>query len=63
MNRYIELETDTDTRTKNVIIRITPTEKDTLAAEAQRLGISISAFIRLLLRGWVDGVNFTKKVD
>ena len=55
MINYKELETDQQTRTENVRIRMTPVEKKRLFTEAQKLGISISAFVRLLLNSWHDG--------
>jgi len=58
-NRY--LETNQLNRTENVIVRLTPQEKTILFREAQKTGISVSAFIRLLLRNWSDGISFTKK--
>lgn len=54
-------ETDQNIRTENLIVRLTREEKNTLFREAQKAGISISAFIRLLLHNWSDGINFTKK--
>jgi len=54
-------ETDLNTRTETLIVRLTREEKNTLFREAQKAGISISAFIRLLLVNWSDGINFTKK--
>jgi len=56
-----DLETDHNTKTEYLVIRVTPQEKITFAQEAQKAGISISAFIRLLLRNWADGITFTKK--
>lgn len=55
------METDLTTRTEFLMVRMTKEEKDTLAGEAQKLGISISAFIRLLLRNWSNGITFQKK--
>ncbi len=56
-----DLETGLDTRTENVFIRLTPDEKHSLVQEAQKSGISISAFVRLLLRNWTDKITFEKK--
>jgi len=58
-NRY--LETGLDIRTENLMVRLTPAEKQRIASEAQKLGISISAFVRLLLSNWVNGVVFQKR--
>jgi len=55
------LETNLETRTENLIVRLTPEEKLSIGREAQKAGISISAFIRLLFRNWANGINFNKK--
>lgn len=34
-----------------------------LEGEARKLGISVSAFIRLLIKQWSDGIRFEKRVD
>lgn len=60
MNDINKLETDLATRTDQVIIRVTPEEKLAFVTEAQNMGISISAFIRLLLRNWSDGITFKR---
>jgi len=54
-------ETPRELRTVNIIVRLTPEEKQSLFREAQKAGISISAFVRLLMRNWADGINFSKK--
>jgi len=56
-----DLETTQEQRTENVLVRLTQEEKETLVKEAQKAGMSISAFIRLLLRNWSDGIRFEKK--
>jgi hypothetical protein len=61
MNDIIKYETDLQTRTTNVIVRLTPDEKVLLLTEAKKLGISISAFIRLLMNTWVNNLSLTKK--
>jgi len=58
---YRSLETGRETRTENLIVRLTLKEKAVFNHEAQKLGISISAFTRLLLRNWISGVKFEKK--
>ena len=55
MTDYRYSETGLRTRTEQVIIRATLEEKRVFFVEAQRLGISISAFIRLLLHNWMTG--------
>lgn len=34
-----------------------------LEEEARELGISVSAFIRLLIKQWSDGIKFEKRGD
>lgn len=57
---YKTYETGQETRTEQMIVRLTPTEKLTFFKEAQKLGISISAFVRLLLNTW-DGKKLHRK--
>lgn len=47
---------------KNTVIRFraSKTEKDDIEAEAQKLGISVSDFLRLLFRNYSDGIRFEK---
>jgi len=40
--------------------RVTSEEKASIEAEAQRLGISVSAFLRLLIKQWSDGIKFER---
>jgi hypothetical protein len=58
----INYETGQEVRTENTIIRQTPDEKRYLFSESQKLGISISAFLRMLVSAWRDGnVNINGK--
>ncbi len=59
-NEFLQYETTSEQKTENLDIRVTPAEKEMFAKEAQRLGISISAFVRLLLKNWSDQVTFKK---
>lgn len=45
---------------KVIIIRIGTEDKARVEAEARKLGISVAAFIRLLIRNWSDGITFEK---
>ena len=54
----IKYETSQQTRTENAFIRLTPDEKQELFREAQKAGISISAFVRLLLHNWTKSIIF-----
>ena len=40
---------------------VEPDEKVKIEAEAKKLGISVSAFIRLLLKQWTDGIKFERE--
>ena len=42
--------------------RVDVEEKKLIEAEAQKAGLSVSAFIRLLVRNWSDGITFEKTV-
>ena len=57
---YRIYETGQETRTEQMIVRMTPTEKQAIFREAQKLGISVSAFVRLLFNSW-DGVKLNRK--
>jgi len=57
---YRIYETGQGIRTQTLMVRLTPSEKEILATEAQKLGISISAFIRLLLSNWTNGVKIER---
>ncbi len=52
---------ETEFRTENLMVKMTPTEKATLSDAAKKVGLSISDFVRLLIRQWADGITFEKK--
>ena len=52
MNEYLRYESPQEVHTANVFIRLTPSEKKLLVTYAKSCGISISAFVRLLLATW-----------
>ncbi len=56
-----ELETAQGIRTENLMVRMTPEEKMLMVSEAQKLGISLSAFVRLILRNWAGTIKIEKK--
>ena len=45
------------------MIRISAEDKSALIAEARKVGLSVSAFIRLLIKQWNDGIKFEKKPE
>ena len=51
---YKYLETAIGVKTENLMVRLTPNEKRQLFSGAQKLGISASAFVRLLLVNWIN---------
>jgi len=57
MNKNIKYEYPQGTRTENVFIRLTPEEKRLLVTKAQQSGVSISAFVRLLLLNYTIGIK------
>jgi len=44
-----------------VRFRVTEKEKMSLEKEATNLGLTVSAFLRLLIRQWGNGIKFEKK--
>lgn len=38
-------------------------DAEKLKKEARKLGLSVSAFIRLLIKQWSDGIRFEKRGD
>jgi hypothetical protein len=46
---------------KVIRIRATAEEAETLKTESDKVGLSVSAFIRLLVRNWHDGIRFEKE--
>jgi len=44
-----------------VRFRMNAGEKEALEAEAKSLGLSVSAFIRLLIKQWTDGIKFERE--
>ncbi len=48
-------------RDKMLTIPVSEAEMDMAKESAQKLGMPVSSFIRLLLKNWADGVTFEKK--
>jgi len=46
---------------KVVRFRMDAREKEALEAEAKKLGLSVSVFIRLLIKQWTDGIKFERE--
>jgi hypothetical protein len=51
---YKDYEVGQETRTEDVRVRLTQAEKDLMQREAQKLGISMSALLRVMLNKWVE---------
>lgn len=47
-------------RSKQFLLRLTPDEHRQFQEESEKLGISISDFMRLLFRQWVNGIRFER---
>ena len=45
---------------KVVRFRMDAEGKEALEAEAKKLGLSVSVFIRLLIKQWTDGIKFER---
>ena len=48
-------------RQKICTIYLTSKEDADIKAEADKLGISVNAFFRLLFKQWIDGIRFEKE--
>lgn len=48
-------------REVKIIVRATKEEKAMAEKEARKVGMSVSAFIRLLIRQWSDGIKFERE--
>lgn len=44
----------------SIFIRLSEEDKCLAEEEAKKLGLSVSAFIRLLLKNWTNGITFQK---
>lgn len=47
-------------RDKAYLLKLTENELNSFKSEAQKLGISVASFIRLLFKQWSDGITFKK---
>jgi len=47
--------------TKVIIFKVTGEQKKAIQADADKLGLSMSAFIRLLYEQWADGIRFERR--
>jgi predicted DNA binding CopG/RHH family protein len=48
-------------RDKVLTIPVSESELELTKQEADKLGMPVTAFIRLLVKNFADGVNFTKR--
>lgn len=48
-------------RTRPLIILLTDEEKASVEDGAKKVGMTISAFVRLLIRQWADGIRFERR--
>jgi len=47
--------------TKVIIFKVTSEQKEAIKAEARRLGLNMSSFLRLLVQQWSDGIRFERR--
>ena len=47
-------------KTKAILLNLDPQDYENLHSESSKLGLSMSAFLRLLIRQWSDGITFSK---
>jgi len=45
---------------KGIFIRLSEEDKKAVEKDAMRLGLSVTAFIRLLYKQWTDGIRFER---
>ena len=48
---------------KMIRFQVSLEDAEKLEGEARKLGLSVSAFIRLLIKQWSKGIKFEKRVD
>jgi hypothetical protein len=44
----------------SILVRLSPEDKRLAETEAAKLGLSVAAFMRLLLKNWTNGITFQK---
>lgn len=50
-------------RSENLFIKLTPAEKIMLTESANKVGLNLSDFVRLLIRQWANGIKFERKQE
>jgi antitoxin component of RelBE/YafQ-DinJ toxin-antitoxin module len=50
-------------RDKALLIPVSIDEMNMAKKEADKLGMPVTAFIRLLLKNWADGIHFEKRLE
>jgi hypothetical protein len=48
-------------RNKMIVIPVSEEEKRLAEYEADKIGMPVTAFFRLMLKNWVNGITFEKK--
>ena len=46
---------------KGIFIRLSEEDKSAIEQDAWKLGLSVTAFIRLLYKQWSDGIRFERR--
>lgn len=45
---------------KGIFVRLTIEDKQAIREDARKLGLSVTAFVRLLYKQWSDGIRFER---
>ena len=48
-------------RDKTIIVKVSEIELANIRQEAEKAGLTVSAFIRLLVTQWSDGIKFERR--
>jgi len=49
--------------TKSVLLRLEEKDQAVIQAEAKKLGMTVSSFIRLLIKQYFDGIKFERRSE
>ncbi len=48
-------------REKMLVVPMSDSEMSVIKNEAAKLGMTVTSFIRLLIKNWTDGITFERK--
>ena len=63
MLQYIHKDATMNKGQKTIRFRVPLEDAKKLEEEARKLNLSVSAFIRLLIKQWSNGIKFEKRED